>query len=134
MANWTFEQRTGKLYDPQGNCVATGYAGGNEGKNPEGKNNPDMQDKPCIGPLPEGMYTLETPIMQSHLGPFAIPLEPDSGNTMFGRGYFYVHGDTIASPGSASEGCIIMDRTTRNMMWESSDHRLKVVRTYESKS
>ena len=126
--NWIFEQRTGKLYDPQGNCVATGYAGGNCGKNPEGINNPDMQGVKGVGPLPVGLYTLGEPVLKSHLGPFAIPLIPDPSNEMFGRSSFYCHGDSIASPGSASEGCIIVPRPIRNTMWESLTHVLEVVK------
>jgi Protein of unknown function (DUF2778) len=123
---WTFEQATGKLFDPTSKLVATGYAGGNCGKNKEGINNPDAQDQPSIGPLPCGFYTFAEPVPQSHLGPFAIPLTPDSSNEMFGRGHFYCHGDTTPS-GNASEGCIIMPRAVRNAMWASSDHRLQVV-------
>lgn len=122
---WTYEQETGKLYDPSGVNVAQGYAGGNCGKNPEGQNNPAMQGVPSIGPLPQGDYTFAEPILQSHLGPFAIPLIPAEGNTMFGRGHFYMHGDTTPS-GNASEGCIIMPRNIRNLCWNSDDHQLTV--------
>ena len=125
---WIYAQATGELRYPEGKVVATGYAGGNCGKNPEGKNNPDMQNVKCIGPLPEGGYTLGLPVPQSHLGPFAIPLVPDESNDMFGRGDFYMHGDRTAAPGSASEGCIIMPRAVRDMVWASSDHRITVVR------
>lgn len=128
MANWTFEQRTGKLYNPQGNCVATGYAGGNEGKNKEGVNNPDMQGVEGVGPLPVGLYTRGTVIMQSHLGPFAIPLVPDPSNDMLGRGGFYMHGDTTPS-GNASKGCIIMPRAVREGFYTSSE-ALQVVADY----
>ncbi|MGB8517035.1 MAG: hypothetical protein WCD45_04010, partial [Gallionella sp.] len=101
---WIFEQSTGKLYSKAGVCVATGYAGGNCGKNPEGKNNPAMQNVKSIGVLPQGIYSQGTPIIQSKLGPFAIPLIPDPANIMFGRGSFFCHGDTTPS-GNASEGC-----------------------------
>ena len=126
---WVYEQSTGVMRDPSGARVATGYAGGNCGKNPEGKNNPDMQDKKSIGPLPVGTYTRSTPVLKSHLGPFAIPLTPDPTNEMFGRSSFYCHGDTTPS-GNASEGCIIMPRAVRNAMWSSADHKLQVVRVY----
>lgn len=127
---WLFESRTGKMYDPTGKHVWTGYAGGNEGKNPEGVNNPDMQDVRCVGPLPEGKYSFGTPVPQSHLGPFAIPLIPDPSNDMLGRSDFYCHGDTTPS-GNASEGCIIMPRAIRNAMWASPDHQLQVVADYQ---
>ena len=50
---WTFEQKTGKL-SHNGDYVATGYAGGNCGHNPEGKNNPDKQAIHNVGPIPRG--------------------------------------------------------------------------------
>jgi hypothetical protein len=110
-----------------GILVATGYAGGNEGKNPEGKNNPEMQNIPLVGPLPVGLYTLGEPVPQSHLGPFAIPLIPDPANDMHGRGSFYMHGDRTDAPGDASEGCIIMSRAIRDKVWASDDHEVQVV-------
>lgn len=124
---WTYEQATGKLFDPSGSLVATGYAGGNCGKNPAGKNNPAMQDCHSVGPLPVGDYTLCTPLLTSHLGPYAIPLIPAPSNEMFGRSGFYIHGDSIQRPGAASEGCIIVPRSVRVAMWESNDHSLTVV-------
>ncbi len=123
---WVYESSTGKMFDPAGNFVSRGYAGGNEGKNPEGINNPAMQCVKNIGPLPVGFYTFGAPVLKSHLGPFAIPLIPDTTNKMCGRGDFYCHGDTTPS-GNASEGCIIMPRAIRNAMWASPDHRIQVV-------
>lgn len=125
--SWTFQQSTGQIQDPSGALAATGYAGGNCGKNPEGVNNPSMQGVKCVGPLPAGTYTLGEPVQQSHLGPFAIPLVPDPANDMMGRGSFYVHGDTPALNQSASEGCIIMPRAVRNAMWISGDHTVQVI-------
>lgn len=122
----TFEISTGNWYDPAGAFVSKGYAGGNCGKNPEGRNNPAMCSVKNIGPLPEGMYTLGEPVEHSHLGPFAIPLKPDADNEMHGRGDFYVHGDTTPS-GNASMGCIIQPRATRNAAHASPDQRLRVV-------
>ena len=117
---WTFEQSTGTLTAPDGNLAATGYAGGNCGKNPDGKNNPAMQDVQCVGPLPQGVYTVGAPVEGTHLGPFALPLTPDPSNQMFGRGRFYMHGDTTPA-GNASEGCIIMPRAIREAVSASGD-------------
>ncbi len=122
---WTYQQDTGNLYDPDDAFVATGYAGGNCGKNPEGVNNHDMQNVKKIGPLPVGIYTFGEVVLKSALGPFAIPLLPDPGNVMFGRGGFYCHGDTTPS-GNASEGCIIMPRAIRELMYASKDNRIEV--------
>jgi hypothetical protein len=125
---WTYSQNSGKLSDPSGRFMCVGYAGGNCGNNPEGVDNPDMQDVKSIGPLPRGYYTFGVPVEGSHLGPFAIPLIPDSENEMHDRGGFFLHGDKIGAYQSASEGCIIMPRDIRNKCSASADHRLQVTK------
>lgn len=114
---WIYEQSTGKLYSPDGLHAATGYAGGNGGKNPEGVNNHAKQGERNIGPLPCGVYTFGQVVLESHLGPFAIPLIPERSNKMLGRSAFYVHGDKSSPSRSASEGCIIMPRAVRAEMY-----------------
>ena len=124
---WKFEIKTGRLFDPYtGKVLWQGYAGGNCGKDPIGKNNPDYIKVKSVGPLCPGVYTFGTPVAQSHLGPFAIPLTPDPSNEMYGRSDFYCHGDTTPS-GNASEGCIILPRWVRDQMWASKIHTLEVV-------
>lgn len=123
---WIYKQSTGELFDKD-ILVATGYAGGNGGQNLEGRNNPDMQNVKSVGPLPQGLYTQGKPVMQSHLGPYAIPLIPDPNNEMFGRSAFYMHGDSIQKPGCASEGCVIVPRSVRERFVKSGE-TLKVVR------
>ena len=124
---WSYKIVTGDLLNPNGAIVGRGYSGGNCGKNLEGLNNVLMMSIKDIGPLPFGLYTLGSPILESHLGKFAIPLTPDSTNIMFNRGGFYVHGDLMSGPpNSASEGCIILPRPTRELMWASPDHQLLV--------
>lgn len=128
---WTYEQRTGKLYGPDGHYVATGYAGGDKGLHPEGINNPDLQNVHNIGPLPCGFYTREEPIdPHPHLGKYAIPLTPDKDNEMFGRSGFFMHGDNVTNPGHASDGCIIQGPVTRHEFGTSSDKRIQVVSDY----
>ena len=124
---WVFQQSTGHIYDPTGVLVTTTYAGGNCGNNPEGLNNPAMQDVKCVGPLPQGLYTFGQPENSSKLGPFAIPLIPDPANTMYDRGGFFAHGDTVEMDHAASEGCIITNRGVRMTMWGSEDHQLTVI-------
>jgi len=125
---WQFEITTGKMHEPSGAVVDIGYAGGNQGRNPEGVNNPADESLKDIGPLPEGTYTFGEPVEHSKLGPFAIPLIPDPSNDMHGRGDFYCHGDTASLDHSASEGCIIMSRKTRDAMWSSDDHTIQVTK------
>jgi len=123
---WTFEQVSGKLYGPEGDLIAIGYAGGNCGENPEGVNNPDLQQMSQVGPLPCGKYKRGEVIEGSHLGPFAIRLIPDPENKMFGRSGFFMHGDNSKGDRSASEGCIIMSRQVRNQFHDSIDDEITV--------
>jgi Protein of unknown function (DUF2778) len=124
---WIFQNGTGGLLDPLGNLIETGYAGGARGTHPEGVNASEYQYTPDIGPLPVGWYTFGTSVEGTHLGPLAIPLTPDADNDMRGRGGFYVHGDHIGAPGTASDGCIILSRATRTLIAQSTDKRLQVV-------
>jgi hypothetical protein len=119
---WTWVQSTGQMYGPTG-LLAEGYSGAGEGKN-----NPTEENVQDVGPLPEGFYDMEPPIDSPKHGPYAIPLLPDADNTMFGRSEFLIHGDSLEHPGAASEGCIILPKFARERIWESGDHRLKVVR------
>ncbi len=119
--SWTYEQKTGNLlYD--GKVVATGYSG-----HGDGKNNPTLQNVPCIGPLPEGYYTIFPPIDTNSHGPYVLALVPFPHNQMFGRSGFLIHGDSIKQSGSASEGCIILGRNVRQAIWESNDRTLRVI-------
>jgi Protein of unknown function (DUF2778) len=124
---WTFQNGTGRLYSPAQVFVETGYAGGDKGLHPEGRNNPSYQYIKDIGPLPVGGYTLGTSVEGTHLGPLAIPLTPDPDNDMRGRAGFFIHGDHIGAPGTASDGCIIMAHATRTLINQSSDKRLQVI-------
>jgi hypothetical protein len=119
---WTYSQGTGKLFDPAGVHVATGYSG--KGK---GKNNCDMQHVKNVGPIPRGLYTIGQAYNSQKVGPFALPLTPDPSNEMFGRSAFLCHGESSKNPGNASEGCIILKRSIRNLIWDSGDRVLLVV-------
>jgi hypothetical protein len=110
------------MFDPLGGHAGTGYSGAGLDKN-----DPTSEIIKDKGPIPKGMYTMLTPVNSHVHGPFAIPLEPDTSNEMFGRDHFLCHGDSIVDPGSASEGCIIQGHEVRVAMWESNDHRLLVV-------
>jgi hypothetical protein len=131
--SWTFESSTGRLYaaSEEGmTLVGTGYAGGGlDAANLEaaaGKNNPALQSVHFVGPLPEGWYTLEAPVNSRVVGEYALALVPDAENEMFGRDAFFLHGDSRTTPGWASDGCIIQDRSVRERVWDSGDHRLQV--------
>lgn len=119
---WTYHQRTGDFFDPQGQKVATGYSG-----NGEWKNDPASDGVKGHGPIPRGRYSIIG--IESGHGGFALVLDPDKENDMKGRSGFLIHGD-MADPklrGTASEGCIIVPRLVREAIWQSPDHRLEVV-------
>jgi hypothetical protein len=118
---WSYSQFSGDLvYD--GRRIAFGYSG-----NGAAKNNPLAQSEANHGPIPQGLYTMQEPIDSPTHGPYAIPLVPFPSNLMFERFGFLVHGDSLVSPGQASDGCIILPRSVREQMWNSGDHTLSVV-------
>lgn len=121
---WTYEQKTGRLISPEGEEVATGYAG-----HGDGVNNPDMQNVPDVGPIPCGLWSIGAPMDSPKTGPFSMPLLPHEGTETFGRDGFFMHGDAVGHAGEriASEGCIVMPPGVREQVWESGDHVLRVV-------
>jgi len=119
---WQYQQSTGYLKNAAGMLLTTGYSGGGAGKN-----NCALQNVSCVGPIPCGYYTMDTPIDTTEHGPYAIPLIPDASNEMFGRSGFMCHGDSKVAPGHASEGCLIANQPHRSTMWLSKDHRLQVI-------
>ncbi|HLW75686.1 MAG TPA: tlde1 domain-containing protein, partial [Bryobacteraceae bacterium] len=98
---WTYRQSTGEM-SRDGIAAGIGYSGFEAGKN-----NPAMQEVEETGPIPQGRYTIGEPedLEGGPHGPFILRLTPDSGNQMFGRSGFLIHGDSIAQPGMASRGC-----------------------------
>jgi hypothetical protein len=119
---WTYAQKSGNLLQ-NGRLVGTGYSGGGEGKN-----DPTMQSMEDVGPIPQGNWTISGPPKDTpEHGPFVLTLTADSGTNTFGRDGFLMHGDSVAAPGTASKGCIIMPRAVREQVWSSGDLQLEVV-------
>jgi hypothetical protein len=118
----TYNISTGELRDENGLIVGEGYSG---------KGNCKDDATACelhnLGPIPPGIYSMGEPEDTVTHGPFVIPLTPSPENTMYGRSGFLMHGDSIIAPGTASDGCIIMSRTTRERAAQEGDHLLKVV-------
>ncbi len=119
---WTFQQSTGKFFDPTGTVIDTGYSGMGLDKD-----NPADETIKNMGPLPEGKYHIGPAIDHTKLGPIALPLYPDVDNCMFGRSGFYIHADSLNHPGKASEGCIVISTNTRLLIKNSNDRLLQVV-------
>ena len=126
---WIYEQTSGRLLSPTGGLMSIGYSGFGSGKN-----NPNEENIRNVGPIPEGFYDMEPPEDSPVHGPFAIPLMPDTENVMYGRSGFMCHGDSVERPGQASAGCIIQPRFAREAMWNSTDHRLQVVKEIPTKT
>ena len=118
---WLYDQDTGHMLRDD-RVIATGYSGAGDGKN-----NPEMEDVPNVGPIPLGKYLICGPRDTPTHGPYVLSLVPDAENEMHGRSAFLIHGDSVSKPGSASQGCIILPRHAREAIWESGDTNLEVI-------
>lgn len=119
---WRYEQSTGIL-TRDGVYFCRGYSG-----HGVGKNNPNMETVPNIGPIPKGKWKLTAMTDTQEHGPRVIRLRAVPGTaTTYGRDGFLIHGDSIAAPGEASQGCIIIGRFHRELMWNTKDVDLEVV-------
>src|SRR6185437_6014732 len=107
---WIYQQSSGKLFDPKGVNVATGYSG-----HGEGFNQPNLQDRLDVLPLPQGIWYMGKAYDHPTHGPCTIPLTPEPGTETFGRTGFLCHGDRKDAPGKhlASLGCMIMPHPIR---------------------
>jgi hypothetical protein len=119
---WRWDQSAGVLTAPDGAVAAHGYSGAELGKN-----NPAMQDAVGVGPIPRGAWAIDGVIDSLRTGPFTIVLDAEPGTDTCGRSAFRIHGDSIANPGRASHGCIILPRAIREAIWASGDRHLSVV-------
>lgn len=123
--HFAYEQASGRMFlvtaaGPE--IVGSGYSGSSrEG----GRNDPAKQCVEDVGPLPRGLYAIGRPRLGP--SPFSLPLVPSPTNLMCGRGGFYVHGDSLAAPGGASHGCIILDLPVRRRIAAAPTHILRVV-------
>lgn len=96
---WCYAVKTGHWFH-KGVHVYTGYSGKRSGRN-----NPEMETVPDVGPIPRGKYHFGSPHDSDHMGPYAVALIPD-GHDARGRSGFYLHGNNVEH--DASEGCIIL--------------------------
>jgi RHS repeat-associated protein len=121
---WEYNNQTGQI-SQNGNVVGYGYSG-----HGIGINNPDMQVVNSVGPIPAGTYIIG-PQQTNVTGtgktlPASMRLTPFSTNEMSGRTGFLIHGDNANGNQSASEGCPILNRDTRNLIGASGDNLLDV--------
>lgn len=121
---WTYSQRT-SLLKREGVEIATGYSG-----YALGKNNPALQQVHDIGPIPRGSWLIGAPEHVQDVGPhgpFVLRLSPKDGTETYGRAGFLIHGDSVAHMGTASHGCIILPRHTREEIAATHDTELEVM-------
>lgn len=118
---WKWDQSAGEL-TRDGKFICRGYAGYEKGKN-----NPFLEGAPGVGPIPRGKWKIGPPRDSANTGRYTLNLDPLPGTDALGRSLFRIHGDSIAKPGTASHGCIIVARAIRKAIWESGDHVIEVV-------
>jgi hypothetical protein len=117
---FVYAQKTGK-FSLAGKELATGYSGKGDGKN-----NPDQEGVRNVGPIPAGNYRLSKPREYKGMKN-CFDVTPEGHNAL-GRTEFLIHGDSKKNPGTASEGCIILEPGIRQQIAESGITRLRVVK------
>lgn len=92
--------------------IARGYSGASGHVN-----RPESEALKSRGPIPRGLWMLDAPVRDHpKLGPCVIPLEAAEGTETFGRSLFRIHGDNARGDFTASEGCIVASRQTREVI------------------
>ena len=121
---WVYEQRTGRLLDPDEIIVAVGYSG-----HDAHRNRPEDEHLIGLGPIPRGLYLMGEEYDSDTRGPVCIPLTP-KWHDAHGRNGFLIHGDSRTHPGEASHGCIVLTRGVREMLADHADELLEVIEGY----
>lgn len=116
---WTYHQKTGDLHH-NGVWQGIGYSG-----RAGGRNNPDSQRIPNIGPVPQGKYHIGPAHDHPQLGPCVMNLDAVPGTNTFGRDLFRIHGDNTDH--DASHGCIILGPAIRHAIRDGGDTDLDVM-------
>lgn len=120
--SWTWHISLGEMESPTGE-IYHGYSGAPG----TSLNNPAYCSVANVGPIPQGFWSMGTPRDDAHKGCDVIPLHPDFSTDTHGRSGFLIHGDSIAHPGTASEGCIILDHAARMTLINSAEKLLAVI-------
>lgn len=118
---FVYVQKTGRL-TLDGKEVGKGYSG-----NGNGNNNPAKEKEKNVGPIPAGLWTIGKAFTHDAKGPLVMRLTPD-GHAAHGRDGFLIHGDNKKMDGTASEGCIILGKNTRQTIANSGVVKLRVVK------
>lgn len=131
--DWVVHQATGQIehVDAHGNVTAVGQGYAGHGA---GVNNPAMQGVLDTGPLPQGMYTIQSQ-RNNVTGsgtrlPASMRLTPSADNDMQGRAGFLIHGPHANDNMDSSNGCPVVSRPVRDQIGrgvETGDNVLRVV-------
>lgn len=116
---FTYSQSTGIL--SHGEPLGKGYAG-----HGQGLNNPKLEMVHNLGPIPKGVWEIGVWFDDKHLGVCVAALRP-TDQEVYGRGGFFIHGDNKRMNFTASDGCIILDKTLRNAIKASGEKYIKVI-------
>jgi Protein of unknown function (DUF2778) len=115
---WKYVQSNGQLFF-NSDYVETGYSGSSEGRNDSSK-----ECERNVGPIPRGYYNIGSE--RSNPTAVTLPLTADDPSYCNPtRDGFLIHGDNTS--GTASTGCIVIGRITRERIRDSGDIRLRVV-------
>jgi len=126
---WQYSQSTGNLVYVDNSTgqitpVAVGYSGYGVGLD-----NPQTQHISNIGPIPQGIWTIQR--QQTNVTgtgvvlPGSMRLSPWAGTNTFGRTGFLIHGGSFTTR-SSSAGCIVLPPHIRNRIANSGDDELRV--------
>lgn len=119
---WIYDVNKNAFYHNGKFAFYASYAGA-----PGYKNKTEYECVRDKGPLPRGKYRIVgAPFKHHKAGPFTLRLEPHPSNNMCGRAGFLIHGDSRRAPGTASNGCIILDPKYRRDIWDSLDKEVIV--------
>lgn len=117
---WVYNVKTKKFTLNREYMFEARYAGA-----PGYKDNPEHECLVNKGPLPRGRYRIVgVPFTHKKAGRYTLRLEPDAHNKMCGRAGFLIHGDSKKDPGTASNGCIVVDFGFRQKIWDSNDKEI----------
>lgn len=121
---WRYEQKTGSLWkDDYPLAPHAGYSGRDTYEH-KGRNNPELEHMPFIGPIPRGKYWICPWYNSQTKGPVVMRLDPE-GHDACCRTGFMIHGDNAKN--DASEGCIVLPRNLREKIARSGDRVLEVI-------
>lgn len=112
---FAYLQATGAFYVEDSDfgraLLGRGYSGSGVARN-----NPLLEHEIAKGPIPRGVWRIGRAYEHKRLGPCCLPLSPvklELGRLETERSGFFIHGDNVRGNGSASTGCIILPRQTR---------------------